>query len=404
MMETTDQHQMTFGKYKKLTTKREEERFLKNHPSELPLDKLSLSTEALDSSRRTTWYAGQNSSTSQIAEIDSFKRRSGQPASVKVESSSRPKTLESKLAKSDPQLSTRVKESPELRKQTRLSSDESPTKFGFVRLREKSSPFQKRSEKSVSVYGDSLVSSKKNRHRTGIFSSSVMRRPRNTLSSSPLSLTETLENKKFRTAFNDFLGSEYSSENLRFWTSCEKFRKMKSAEQRLREGRWIYSQYISPNAPHQINIDYITRRQVTLMFTSDEKIPSDIFDNAQRYVFAIMENDSFPRFINSNYYKEAICKKNAFESMFGGILAGSKSTGVGSPHKTGSSLKSNSNGNNNTGPSATESTGDNHSSKNVVVRRFSFGFKKTHSTKSESSGSIPDIDPNIFIPVQVSVA
>ena len=102
-----------FGKYKKLTTKREEERFLKNHPSELPLDKLSLSTEALDSSRRTTWYAGQNSSTSQIAEIDSFKRRSDQPASVKVESSSRPKTLESKLAKSDPQLSTRVKESPE---------------------------------------------------------------------------------------------------------------------------------------------------------------------------------------------------------------------------------------------------------------------------------------------------
>ena len=57
---------------------------------------------------------------------------------------------------------------------------------------------------------------------------------------------------EMKAAFLDFLESEYSSENLCFWLSCEKYRKLKSEEQRSREGQHIYSQYVCPNAPHQV--------------------------------------------------------------------------------------------------------------------------------------------------------
>ena len=55
-----------------------------------------------------------------------------------------------------------------------------------------------------------------------------------------------------RTAFLDFLESEYSAENLCFWLSCEKFRKLKTEEQRFKEGQSIYSRFISPNSPLQV--------------------------------------------------------------------------------------------------------------------------------------------------------
>jgi len=55
-----------------------------------------------------------------------------------------------------------------------------------------------------------------------------------------------------KTAFLDFLESEYSSENLCFWIACEKYRKVKSEEHRTKEGQHIYSQYVCPNAPSQV--------------------------------------------------------------------------------------------------------------------------------------------------------
>ena len=67
-----------------------------------------------------------------------------------------------------------------------------------------------------------------------------------------ISFLLTLFSLEMRTAFLEFLESEYSSENLCFWLSCEKFRKLKSEEQRMREGQNIYAQYISPNAPNQV--------------------------------------------------------------------------------------------------------------------------------------------------------
>ena len=57
-----------------------------------------------------------------------------------------------------------------------------------------------------------------------------------------------------RTAFFEFLSSEYSSENLCFWLSCEKYRKIKNNDERFKEGQEIYTQYISNNSPLQVNI------------------------------------------------------------------------------------------------------------------------------------------------------
>ena len=96
----------------------------------------------------------------------------------------------------------------------------------------------------------------------------------------------------------------------------------------------------------QVNIDHIMRRQITLALTNDELVATDIFDSAKRYVFSIMENDSFPRFLTSPYYKDALSgRKSPFEAVISNLLPGNLSFGS---NKTQTKIPAkNSNNNNN---------------------------------------------------------
>ena len=135
----------------------------------------------------------------------------------------------------------------------------------------------------------------------------------------------------------------------------------------------------------QINIDHLTRRQITIAMTCGEDVvPSDVFDRAQGKVFSIMENDSFPRFVNSSFYKEAsTTKKNPLESVFSTILPGSIS-----PTKPWSK-----NANNNHLKENRLSPKDESADKSTVFQRFSFGFRKMHSNKSTRDGTLtPESD------------
>jgi len=58
-----------------------------------------------------------------------------------------------------------------------------------------------------------------------------------------------------RSAFEQFLKSEYSSENLNFWCCCERYKKLKTDEQRCKEAENIFEQFISPRSPNQVRIE-----------------------------------------------------------------------------------------------------------------------------------------------------
>uniref|UniRef100_A0A672YU28 Regulator of G-protein signaling 5-like n=1 Tax=Sphaeramia orbicularis TaxID=375764 RepID=A0A672YU28_9TELE len=98
-----------------------------------------------------------------------------------------------------------------------------------------------------------------------------------------------------------FLKSEFCEENIEFWTACEEFRTLTSHEDMLSKANSIYEEFIKSEAPKEINLDFHTRNTIV----NNLHDPSETsFLAAQRKVYSLMENNSYPRFIHSDLYKE----------------------------------------------------------------------------------------------------
>ncbi|XP_041789096.1 regulator of G-protein signaling 5 [Chelmon rostratus] len=111
---------------------------------------------------------------------------------------------------------------------------------------------------------------------------------------------ETLLNTKSGLqAFRGFLRSEFSEENLMFWLACEDYRVSPSKT----KASSIYSQFINPDAPQEVNLDAETREAVLSVVDS---LCADTFDKAQKRIYSLMAKDSFPRFLRSPQCMEAI--------------------------------------------------------------------------------------------------
>uniref|UniRef100_A0A8C7GXP2 Regulator of G protein signaling 2 n=1 Tax=Oncorhynchus kisutch TaxID=8019 RepID=A0A8C7GXP2_ONCKI len=104
-----------------------------------------------------------------------------------------------------------------------------------------------------------------------------------------------------KAAFRIFLKSEFCEENIEFWTACEEFRTISSLEKLSSRARSIYEEFIQCDAPKEINLDYQTKDAIVQSLC----LPSlTCFLLAQKKVFSLMENNSYPRFIHSELYKE----------------------------------------------------------------------------------------------------
>ncbi|XP_041839999.1 regulator of G-protein signaling 5 [Melanotaenia boesemani] len=115
-------------------------------------------------------------------------------------------------------------------------------------------------------------------------------------------LETLLSNKSGLQAFRGFLRSEFSEENLEFWLACEDFRISPSNRQKTKASS-IYSQFINPDAPLEVNLDAETRDALLEVMESP---CADTFKNAQQRIYSLMAKDSFPRFLRSHYCMEAI--------------------------------------------------------------------------------------------------
>ncbi|XP_018608789.2 regulator of G-protein signaling 5-like [Scleropages formosus] len=117
------------------------------------------------------------------------------------------------------------------------------------------------------------------------------------------SLDRVLMNNYGLTTFRSFLRSEFSDENIEFWVACEDFKKIKSPVKMAAKAKKIYEEFIQTEAPREVNIDHFTK-DVTLR-NLVELSPST-FDLAQKRIYALMEKDSFGRFLRSDQYQELI--------------------------------------------------------------------------------------------------
>ncbi|CAL8255916.1 unnamed protein product [Merluccius merluccius] len=114
------------------------------------------------------------------------------------------------------------------------------------------------------------------------------------------SLERLLESKYGLATFRTFLKSEFSDENIEFWLTCEDYKKIRSSFRMSSRANKIYEQFIKAESPKEINIDHHTREQIK----RSVKTPTVFcFDDAQKIVYGLMERDSYPRFLRSDFYR-----------------------------------------------------------------------------------------------------
>ncbi|XP_016897559.1 regulator of G-protein signaling 5a [Cynoglossus semilaevis] len=116
-------------------------------------------------------------------------------------------------------------------------------------------------------------------------------------------LDRVLNNSYGVAAFRSFLQSEFSDENIEFWTACEDFKKTKDPVKMSTKAKKIYEDYIQSEGPREVNIDHFTK-DVTLRNLVD--LSPSTFDLAQKRIYALMEKDSFARFLRSDQYQELL--------------------------------------------------------------------------------------------------
>ncbi|XP_046576232.1 LOW QUALITY PROTEIN: uncharacterized protein LOC124284213 [Haliotis rubra] len=102
--------------------------------------------------------------------------------------------------------------------------------------------------------------------------------------------------------FKGFLKSEFSEENIEFWIACEQFKTTKSSKLSSVANK-IYTDFVAVQAPREINLDSKTRVK-TLGNLS--QVTRQTFEDAQRRVQALMEKDSYPRFLQSELYQRLL--------------------------------------------------------------------------------------------------
>ncbi|XP_078264168.1 regulator of G-protein signaling 5-like [Rhinoraja longicauda] len=116
-------------------------------------------------------------------------------------------------------------------------------------------------------------------------------------------LNKLLAHKTGLALFRAFLQSEHSEENIDFWLACETYRKTKSLSKLSSKAKKIYSDFISTDAPKEVNLDFhtkdITKKNIVRPSLS-------CFDVAQKNVHTLMEKDSYPRFLKSKLYRDLL--------------------------------------------------------------------------------------------------
>ncbi|XP_027637695.1 regulator of G-protein signaling 13 isoform X1 [Falco biarmicus] len=101
--------------------------------------------------------------------------------------------------------------------------------------------------------------------------------------------------------YKTYLKTEHSDENIEFWLACEAYKKITSQRKRISMARKLFTSYIQPQAPNEINIDSPARKAI---IRNIQEPTQSCFDEAQRIIYMHMERDSYPRFLESKFYQK----------------------------------------------------------------------------------------------------
>ncbi|KAJ3595754.1 hypothetical protein NHX12_005057 [Muraenolepis orangiensis] len=102
--------------------------------------------------------------------------------------------------------------------------------------------------------------------------------------------------------FRAFLQSEFSEENIAFYLACNDYRTTKTSQLSAKAQK-IYQEFISTDAPREVNLDHTTKAQT---LENMKQASLGCFDLAQAKIYGLMQKDCYPRFLKSPAYLELI--------------------------------------------------------------------------------------------------
>ena len=109
--------------------------------------------------------------------------------------------------------------------------------------------------------------------------------------------------------FRAFLQKEYAEENLDFVLKVNRYREC-SPRKRQRMAWKLYKTYIAIGAPHELNLDMLSRKVTDLAMITPHV---STFDSAQKRVHNLLENDAYNRFLKWNIYLQLCSPKGEIE-------------------------------------------------------------------------------------------
>lgn len=128
---------------------------------------------------------------------------------------------------------------------------------------------------------------------------------------------QLLDNVHVQASFTEFCLKEFNAENLEFWSTAVRFRKItvpqlfqalpehEAREALLAEAALLYNRYVSEMSVLQININSSVREQIKESLQSGE-VGKELFLAAEREICALMLADTFTRFKATSLYSAAL--------------------------------------------------------------------------------------------------
>jgi len=115
--------------------------------------------------------------------------------------------------------------------------------------------------------------------------------------------TEIFKDLKLYAVFYDWAVSNLCAENLQFYTEADKFKKIEDQNLLSQEANRIFQKYIKEQAYSQVNLDHITRRDITIAINNNSPT-KNMFVDAQMLVMELIRYDLLVKFAESDIYRD----------------------------------------------------------------------------------------------------
>mmetsp|Transcript_19866 Transcript_19866/g.41672 ORF Transcript_19866/g.41672 Transcript_19866/m.41672 type:complete len:619 (+) Transcript_19866:1290-3146(+) len=129
-------------------------------------------------------------------------------------------------------------------------------------------------------------------------------------------LEHVLAHSQGISSFREFLEKEHAGENLDFFVAVKNFCVDADGAIGTRlskeKSKYIFITFCADYADRQINLPSRMREELDIKINGEEDLRPDLFDAALDEIFELMDKDKFPRYKNSEEFKDFLVRLGVF--------------------------------------------------------------------------------------------